>query len=297
MWIQLLGSGASAGFPVWNDGSEAARRARDNDPAVPIRQGAALAISADGERYSILEAPLHLAMTVARNPRFAPAPGTRAVPIDSLLLTSAELDASAGLLGFASALSLRIVSPTGLRDCLLEQNACFRSLEPVWLGSPWDRTIPLDRDGILEARFFPLPGPPPDHLRELAPRAGRARSGVRITDQRTGTRLVWAPRITRLDAACLEELRAADLRFVDGTCYAAEELRSIRPGLRDPGQAGHTPIDGHDGSLAWLAGMRGQSFYVHLAGSNPACDQASAESARIRAARVEVAVDGQELSI
>ena len=36
---------------------------------------------------------------------------------------------------------------------------------------------------------------------------GRARCGVRITDKRSGARLVWAPRIERLDSATLAELR------------------------------------------------------------------------------------------
>jgi hypothetical protein len=77
MWIQVLGSGCSAGFPAWNEGSEAAARARANDPSMPIREAAALAISADGEHYSILEAPLHLPSTLARAARFAPRRGTR----------------------------------------------------------------------------------------------------------------------------------------------------------------------------------------------------------------------------
>ena len=295
MWVQVLGSGCGAGFPAWNEGSEAAHRARGGDPALPIRRGAALAVSADGKRYSILEAPLHLPSTLATAPRFAPPPGTRATPIDSVVVTSAELEASAGLLGLASSLSIRILSPAGVRDALIDHDASFRALEPVWSGLPWDRSFPLDREGVLEARLFPLPGPVPNPLRELAPRSGRARCGVRITDQRSGARLVWAPRIARLDSACLAELRSADLRFVDGTCYAAEEARALRPGAQDPSERGPAPIDGHDGSLVWLSGMRGQSFYIHLAGTNPACDMKSPESERIRAAQVEVAVDGQEL--
>jgi len=297
MWVQVLGSGCSAGFPAWNEGSQAAERARANDPSMPIREAAALAISADGERYSILEAPLHLPSTLARAPKFAPRTGTRATPLDSLVLTCAEPTASAGALGLASALSVRILSPAGLRSALLEHDASFRALEPVWTGLPWDRSFPLDRDGVLEARLFPLPGPPPAHLRDQGTSSGRARAGVRITDLRTGVRLVWAPRIARFDSACLAELRAAEVRFIDGTCYAESELRSVHPGIRDFADAGHTPIDGHKGSLVSLSGMRGDSYYVHLAGANPACDQKSPESERIRAAHVEIAVDGQEFEL
>jgi pyrroloquinoline quinone biosynthesis protein B len=297
MWVQVLGSGCGAGFPAWNEGSRAAERARANDPSMPIREAASLAVSADGEHYSILEAPFHLPSTLARTARFAPQTGTRATPIDALVLTCAEPVASAGALGLASALSVRILSPIGLRDALIEQNASFRALEPVWTGLPWDRSFRLDRDEILEVRLFPLAGPAPTTLRDTAAKPGRARCGVRITDRRTGSRLVWAPRIARFDTACLAELRAAEFRFVDGTCYAKEELRSIHPGIRDPSDAGHVPIDGRDGSLAWLSGMRGTSYYVHLAGGNPACDLKSPESEQIRAAHVEIAIDGQEFEL
>ena len=96
MWVQVLGSGSNTGFPTWNEGSEAAARARADDPSMPIRQAAALAVSAEGERDSILEAPLHLPSTLARVARFAPCRGTRATPIDALVLTRADPTASAG---------------------------------------------------------------------------------------------------------------------------------------------------------------------------------------------------------
>lgn len=296
MKVLLLGSGIAAGVPAWNDGSEAALRARAQDPALPRREGAALAVSADGLRYSILEAPFHLPSTLSRHPRFAPAAGSRAVPIDSLLLTSGDLDASAGALALRSGLSIRIASPVGLRSELIDHDAAFASLEPLWIGLPWDRPFPLDREEALEARLFPLPGPVPDHLRDRSTAAGRARCGVRITDRRSGTRLVWAPRITRYDSATLAELRAADVRLVDGTCYSEDEARQIRPGARSASDLGHGPIDGREGSLAWLAGMGGRSIYVHLSATNPICDTASKEAARVLEAGIEIATDGMEFA-
>ena len=273
-----------------------ALRARNNDASVPRRKGAALAVSADGERYAILEAPFHLPSTLSKSQTFAPQPGSQKSPIDALVLTSADFEASAGILGFASSLSVRILSPVGLRDGLVEASGAYRALEAVWTGCAWDRPFLLDLEEVLEARFFPLPGPAPGPLRASAPKIGRSRCGVRITDLRTGVRLVWAPRITRFDSACLAELRSADVRFIDGTYYGSEEVRSNHPGEIDSTSAGHAPIDGKDGSLAWLAGMRGRSLYIHLASSNPACDMATQESERIHAAQVEVARDGQEFS-
>jgi pyrroloquinoline quinone biosynthesis protein B len=295
MHVIVLGSGIASGFPRWNEGSKAALRARGGDPAMPRREGAALAVSGDGQRYSLLEAPPHLASTLARVGRLAPAAESRSVPIDTLVLTSAWLDACSGALALGSALSVRVASSRAIRAGLLDHDAAFRMLEPVWTGFPWDRAFPLDREERIEARLFPLAGPAPDHLRELAPSVGRGRCGVRITDLRSGTRIVWAPRISQLDSATLAELRAADLRFIDGTLYADEEARQLRPGARCARDLGHLPIDGREGSLSWLSGMSGESIYVHMAGTNPLCDTKSDASERVRAAGVEIATEGQEL--
>lgn len=324
----LLGSGIASGVPGWNDGSELALRARGGDPDVPRRAGAALAVSADGVRHAILEAPFALAGLLTARPRFAPPTGRRAVPIDGLVLTSADLDACAGAIALRSGLAARIVSPHPLREALVAHDAGFASLAPVWTGLDWDRPFVLDREEQLEARLFPLPGPPPDHLRadaerlepppdETRPshrpdggrdraaagpearglRAGRARCGVRITDRRSGARLVWAPRITAYDSATLAELRAADVRLVDGTCLDDDGARGVRPGARSAVDLGHAPVDGRAGSLVQLAGMGGRSIYVHLAGSNPLCDARSKEAQRVREAGVEIGHDGLELTL
>jgi len=293
----LLGSGVSTGLPAWNDGSEAARGARARDPDHPRRRPACLAVSADGVRFSLVEAPFPLASMLASEPRFAPAPGSQAVPIDSLVLTSGDLDACAGALALRSGLATRITSSADLRGELLDHDAAFVTLEPLWSGIGWDRPFPLDRDGHLEARLFPLPGPVPDHLRDRSTAAGRARSGVRITDRRSGRRLVWAPRVERLDSATLAELREADVRFMDGTCYAADEGRRLRPGSRSSIELGHAPIDGAKGSLAVLAGMSGRSIYVHLAAPNPIAARHAKELQRVLDAGVEVAEDGLEVEV
>lgn len=292
----MLGSGAGGGVPAWHDGSEAALRARAHDPALPPRRAALLAVTTDGARFSLIEAPFHLPATLAGTPRLAPTAGGASVPLDTILLTHADLDACGGALALRAGLAARIASPHDLRAALLAHDAAFEPLAPLWLGLGWDRPIALDRDERLEARLFPLPGPDPDHLRERTPRAGRARCGVRITDRETGRRLVWAPRIERYDSATLAELRAADLRLVDGTFYAAEESRRHRPPARDPEALGHAPIDGPKGSLAWLSGMQGRSIYVHLAATNPIADAGSKERERVEAAGVEVAHDGLEVS-
>ena len=67
-------------------------RARAEDPDVPLRGQPSLAISADGERWSLLNASPDIRDQLLAFPSLHPRAGSRDVPIDSVLLTSAELD-------------------------------------------------------------------------------------------------------------------------------------------------------------------------------------------------------------
>jgi pyrroloquinoline quinone biosynthesis protein B len=295
--IRVLGSCAGGGLPQWNCGGPNAVRARAGDPALPPRSQASLAISADGERWSLLGASPDLRDQLARFSGLHPRPGTRDLPLDVVLLANAELDHVLGLLVLRDALSYRILSTAWVRDALLAHNAVFRMLAPVWSGLPLDSPFALDRDGHLEARLFPVPAKLPSHLAGLVPAAAGTSSGLRITDLRSARRLIVLPGLSRLDAGTLAELEAADCRFVDGTFWQADELKQLRPGAPDAFAMGHLPISGPGGSLETLSKLPGRTLYFHLNGTNPALDPASPESARVRAAGLEIAADGEEIEL
>lgn len=295
MRIRVLGSCAGGGLPQWNCGGRNAVRARAGDPDLPPRSQASLAISADGERWSLLGASPDLRDQLARFPALHPRPGTRDLPLDVVLLANAELDHVLGLLVLRDALSYRILSTPWVREALLGHNAAFRLLAPVWSGMPLDTPFALDRDGRLEARLFPVPAKLPTFLAGLAPAAAGTCAGVRVTDLRSKKRLVVLPSLPRLDAGTLAELEAADCRVVDGTFWQAGELRELRPGAPDAFAMGHLPIDGPDGSLETLAKLPGRTLYFHLNGTNPVLDPASPEAARVRRAGIGIASDGEEI--
>ena len=118
-----------------------------------------------------------------------------------------------------------------------------------------------------------------------------------MTDTQTGTRVVIAPGLQKLDSATLAELSAADCRFVDGTFFTPDELLRMRPGAPDTHAMGHLPIGGPDGTLVALSGMPGRSYYMHINNTNPILDAKSREAEQVRAAGVEIAYDGLELEL
>ena len=297
MKIRVLGSSAGGGLPQWNCGCLRCVRARAGDPAVPPRSQPSIAVSADGARWSLVNASPDVRDQLARAPALHPRPETRDVPIETVLLTNADLDHVLGLLVMRESLPYRIVSTHWVRDALLENNAVFRLLAPAWGGAKLDEPVLLDRQGHLEARLFPVPGKVPMHLDGLAANHAEATAGVRITDLQTGHRLVYVPGVKSIDGGVKAELEAATVSFVDGTFFTENELAASRPGAPGARAMGHLPISGPDGSLTRLAALPGRRFYTHLNNTNPILDATGKEQTWVRAAGVEIAHDGLELEV
>ena len=198
MKVRVLGSCAGGGLPQWNCGGANSVRARRGDPDVPGRTQPGLAVSADGVRWSLLNAGPDLRGQLTSFPALHPKPGTRDVPLDTIALTSAELDHVLGLLVLREALSFRIVSTRWVRDAILEHNAAWRLLEPIWGAAALDAPVSLDRAGALELRFFPVPAKVPGYLRDLAKPHAETTTGVRITERATGARLAQRGSTARL---------------------------------------------------------------------------------------------------
>jgi pyrroloquinoline quinone biosynthesis protein B len=297
MRVRVLGCCAGGGLPQWNCGCDNCVRARAGDPRVPRRSQPSIAVSADGARWSLLNASPDIRDQLAVFPGLHPRPGTRDLPLDSIVLTSAELDHVMGLLVLREALSYRVLSTPWVRDAVLEHNAAWRLLEPAWGLARLDQPLALDRDERLEARLFPVPGKVPGYLRDVAKPHPEACVGLRISDLATGRRLVFAPGVRSLDDSTWAEIEAADCSFVDGTFYTRDELQALRPGAPDALAMGHLPIVGSEGSLERLAALPGRRLYIHMNNTNPVLDADSRETQVVARAGVEVAEDGVEFEV
>jgi pyrroloquinoline quinone biosynthesis protein B len=295
--VRVLGSAAGGGLPQWNCGCANCVRARAGDAAVPPRAQPSIAVSADGVRWSIVNAAPDVREQMARFPGLHPRAGTRDVPLDTVVVTNPDIDHVLGLLVLREALPYRIVSTPFVRDLVLDHNAVYRILAPAWGVAKLDQPVQLDRDGHLEARLFPVPGKVPTWAASLAPNHPEATCAVRITDTRTGRRLVYAPGVAKLDAGTLAELEAAACVFVDGTFFTTDELIRSRPGAPDAFAMGHAPISGPGGTLAVLAELRARKLYVHMNNTNPVLDAGSEAAALVRRAGIEIAMDGMELTV
>src|SRR5260221_11869274 len=94
MRVIILGSAAGGGVPQWNCGCRNCTEARQDGRG---RTQSSVAVSADGERWVLLNASPDLRMQLAAHRELWPR-SLRGSPIASVVLTDGEIDPTLGLL-------------------------------------------------------------------------------------------------------------------------------------------------------------------------------------------------------
>jgi pyrroloquinoline quinone biosynthesis protein B len=293
----VLGAAAGGGFPQWNCRCAVCRLAWDGDARVSARTQASLAVSADGERWTLLNAAPDLRAQLAATPALHPR-GLRASPIEAVVLTGAEVDQTAGLLNLrerspftlaATAETLATLGTNKMFDVLAQGVVTRRAVE---VGKPF--VLP----GGLTAELFTVPGKVPLYLErgtlELAAESG-ANVGVEVSAD--GARMCFIPGAANVTPALRERLLNASVILFDGTLFSDDEMIASGTGEKTGRRMGHMPINGPDGSLATLNGLGKRRIYIHINNTNPILIDGSPERQRVEAAGWEVAADGLEISL
>jgi pyrroloquinoline quinone biosynthesis protein B len=100
------------------------------------------AISSDGARWFLLNASPDLRQQILSSADFVPPGGSRNTPINSVVLTSADVDATMGLLHLREFHPLHIFSTIAVRRILTEENSLFRVLARSNPPVKWE-TLPI----------------------------------------------------------------------------------------------------------------------------------------------------------
>nr|WP_249120461.1 pyrroloquinoline quinone biosynthesis protein PqqB [Plastoroseomonas hellenica] len=304
----ILGAGAGGGFPQWNSAGPACLRARAGDPAAPPRSQCALAVSADGERWALVNASPDLRQQIAATPALHPRPDAiRNSPLAAVVLTGGEVDTIAGLL------TLRERHPFALYGAppvlgVLAANGIFNALNPALVPR---RTIPAetpfaiaDADGVplgITAEAFAVPGKVP--LFAEGPDGadpGRADDGetIGLALSAGGARLLFIPGCAAMTPALADRIRGADTLLFDGTLFADDEMIAAGAGPKTGARMGHMSLDGPTGTLAAFRDIPvRRRILVHINNTNPILLADSPERRIVAEAGWEVAEDGMEISL
>jgi pyrroloquinoline quinone biosynthesis protein B len=298
----VLGAAAGGGFPQWNCRCAVCRLAWAGDKRVKPRTQASLAVSADGEHWILLNASPDLRAQIQANqslhPRGQAHDNARGSPIAAVVLTGAEIDQTAGLF------SLRERSPftlhaTAATLAAVADNPMFAALAPDLVSR--HAVVPGERFALgygIEAELFIVPGKVPLYLEGDDPdTASESSANVGIEIFSGASRLAFVPGAAAITPAVMQRLARADIIFFDGTLFTDDEMIATGTGEKTGRRMGHMPLDGPDGTLAALKGLRARRIFVHINNTNPILIEGSPERGRVVAAGWEIAEDGLEVKL
>jgi pyrroloquinoline quinone biosynthesis protein B len=292
----VLGAAAGGGFPQWNCRCAVCRLAWTGDSRVKPRSQSSLAVSADAEHWTLLNASPDLRAQIQATPALQPRCAPRDSPIAAVVLTGSEIDQVAGLLTLRERQDFALFATAEtLAD--LEANPIFGVLAP---GVVTRKTIVLDQPfvlpGGLEAELFAVPGKLALY-REGDNPALSVESGVNVGVELVcgGRRLVYVPGAAGVTATMLDRITRADVLLFDGTLFADDELIASGTGSKTGRRMGHISLDGADGTIAALRNVAARRILTHINNTNPILIDGSAERRQVEAAGFEVAEDGMEI--
>ena len=303
MRVLILGSAAGGGLPQWNCGCRNCREARSRGGG---RTQSCVAVTADGERWILLNASPDLRVQVAAHPALWPrSGGPRDSPIRAVALTDGEIDHTLGLMLLREAGERVPVYAPGGVAALLDGPWPLARVLSAYAGVEL-RVLQKQRETPLaylagaslgiSCSAIAVAGHRPRYAR-AAP-AGATLVGLRLLDKRTGGILAYIPTSAAVDDAVRTLAAGADLLLFDGTFWSDGELRQA--GVDAPGARaiGHLPVGGQDGSLAALPALGARrTVLVHINNTNPILCATAAERETVEAAGIVVGDDGMEFEL
>lgn len=311
MKVIILGSGAGGGLPQWNCGCDNCRAARSGSVSVHSRTQSSIAVSSDGDRWVLFNCSPDVRIQLAATPELHPR-GLRDPIVHAIALTNADIDHAAGLLVLREGGAPPVYCTARVRRALTDGLRVLPALESygdvvVREVTPGETVSFCDKSNCdlgLFARAFTVASKPPPYLIPLLSDT-EARDlhsgdtvGWSVTASDGSGRLVYVPGVKSLDEALRKELDSATVVLIDGTCFTDDELVQLGVSTKTARVMGHAPLTGDDGLLDFLRSIDGpRRVLVHINNTNPVLDEASAAYRVVRDAGVEVAHDGDSLTV
>jgi pyrroloquinoline quinone biosynthesis protein B len=274
--IRILGSAAGGGLPQWNClcGNCAAARKGEIAPQTQ----SSVAVSADDQRWFLVNASPDLPRQIESAPALQPQPGSlRNSPIAGVLLTNADLDHTLGLLLLRQQQTPVLVYASDATRSALDW---LQLLLHPFGGSTW-RTASGDFNSLSNGLAF----------RAIDLHKSNA---FQLRDEVSGRAALVAPVVGELTAELRDAVITSDVILFDGTFWNDDELRAVRRDARSAREMNHLPIS--DSSLALLRHSPARrKIYMHINNTNPILMPGSRERALVQQAGIEIACDGLEI--
>jgi pyrroloquinoline quinone biosynthesis protein B len=298
MRIIVLGAAAGGGFPQWNSACAVGQRAWRGDPAARWRTQCSLAVSADDERWVLLNASPDLRQQILATPALHPKAAPRHSPITAVVLTNGDLDHVTGLLTLRESQPLDLYATGAILD-VLAANPIFDALNPAYVtrqSMVLGQAVEVAGLSILP---FAVAGKVALYMERGEPViGGESEDTIGLELRAGGKRCAFVPGCAQMTAKLAARLEGAPLVLFDGTLWTDDEMIQSGTGTKTGARMGHISVSGPDGSLAALAPLRiGRKIYIHINNTNPMLLDDSPERAAALRAGWEVAYDGMEVRL
>jgi pyrroloquinoline quinone biosynthesis protein B len=309
MLVRVLGSAAGGGFPQWNCSCHNCSRLRSGSFAGTARSQTQLAISADASAWFLVNASPDLRYQIEAFAPLHPATSSlRHSPIHGILLTSAELDASLGLLLLRESQPTAVYATSGVKKLLTEDNAIFGVLrrqndQVQWHAVIPGRSFPLismqgEATGISCTPISTGGAFPSFVTAERAAQLDEADAVLGLFLEHDGKQIAFFPGAAHISPEWLARMEECDAVFLDGTFWSDDELIRIQGSGKTARQMGHLHVGGPGGTLELFAALkRPRKILIHINNTNPILDESSPEHQRMLAQSWELAFDGMELEV
>lgn len=313
MLVEILGTAAGGGFPQWNCGCRNCASLRRGTFSGKPRTQLQVAVSSDGASWFLLNASPDLRSQIEAHsflhPGFQSDSGVRHSPISGVVLTTADLDQSLGLLLLRELQPLQIYATASIRRILREDNSMFSMLHRIADQARWNEFVPGTTFELFSPRgiasgisCFPvaMAARYPSFVAEKRAAELDPTEAVLglILQSTSGKRLGYFPAVAHLSPALLQQLDCLDVLLFDGTFWTDDELIQLQGTGQTAREMGHIPVSSHAGSLDLLSRLRcPRKMFVHVNNTNPMLDEAGVEYRQVRESGWEIAEDGCHLEL
>jgi pyrroloquinoline quinone biosynthesis protein B len=296
MKIRVLGAAAGGGFPQWNCGCANCLEVRSGSARTEARTQDSLAITADEESWTLVNASPDILRQIEQTPALHPR-RPRHSPIQGIILTNGDMDHILGLFSLRESYPLNLYATGPVWRGLATRNAMFKTLQRFPEQITWHELrldTEIDIGGGVTVTPFAVPGKLPVHLEKSE--APSAEDSVGLSIAHGGKRVVYCGAAGSL-GAFTERFAGADCVLFDGTFWSSDELGRLGLSKARAESMAHLPIGGAGGSLQGLAALRAKRrIFTHINNTNPILIRGSAERAELEERGWEVAYDGMEIA-
>lgn len=303
MRVHVLGSAAGGGFPQWNCNSGNNRRLFEGTTRAESRTQSSITVSADGERWVLINASPDVRQQVIAFEGLRARPGTRETGVSAVVLMDSQVDHTTGLMVLREGDPLNVWCTRPVQEDLTTGLPFFTVLEHYCSVRWHEIALVQPAFEVPQApglRFTAIPlesAAPPYSPHRNNPHPGD-NIGLLIEDPASGGALFYAPGLGKPGAKITQAMAAADCLLIDGTFFYADEMARMGVGSKTAAEMGHLPQSGPHGMLALLANYPDKRrILIHINNTNPILDPDSEERATVEAIGVEVAHDGMDIEL